>query len=182
MILADDLGWSDLGCYGGEIRTPHLDRLAAGGLRFTQCYNSSRCCPSRASLLTGLYPHQAGIGRFVGGGDKLPGYRGRLHDRCATLAEVLGPAGSATFACGKWHVGEPGPVARGFDGFFGFLHGYGLDSWNPRMLVRLPATTVPRVAASGPSFATDTITDSAIDFLAANRAAAKPWLLYVAYQ
>jgi arylsulfatase len=182
VILADDLGWSDLGCYGGEIRTPHLDRLAAGGLRFTQCYNSSRCCPSRASLLTGLYPHQAGIGRFVGGGDKLPGYRGRLHDRCATLAEVLGPAGSATFACGKWHVGEPGPVARGFDGFFGFLHGYGLDSWNPRMLVRLPATTVPRVAASGPSFATDTITDSAIDFLAANRAAAKPWLLYVAYQ
>src|SRR5262249_34392908 len=63
---ADDLGFSDLGCYGGEIRTPNLDRLAADGLRFTQAYNSSRCCPSRASLLTGLYPHQAGIGRFVG--------------------------------------------------------------------------------------------------------------------
>ena len=74
LVLADDLGFSDLGCYGGEIRTPNLDALAAHGVRFTQCYNSSRCCPSRASLLTGLYPHQAGIGRFVGTGENLPGY------------------------------------------------------------------------------------------------------------
>lgn len=184
VILADDLGWSDLGCYGGEIRTPHLDRLAAGGLRFTQCYNSSRCCPSRASLLTGLYPHQAGIGRFVAGdgGGKFPGYRGRLGDRCVTLAEVLGPAGYATFACGKWHVGEPGPVARGFDGFYGFVHGYGIDSWNPRMLVRLPAGSPQRGEPAGRFFATDAMTDHAIDFLAASEAATKPWLLYVAYQ
>ena len=190
-ILADDLGYSDLGCYGGEIRTPHLDRLAAGGLRFTQCYNSSRCCPSRASLLTGLYPHQAGIGRFVGGGGgPLPGYRGRLNDDCATLAEVLGPAGYATFACGKWHVGEPGPVARGFDGFYGFVHGYGLDSWNPRMLVRLPAASAARPPASsdargtapGTFFATNALTDQALEFLATARAADQPWLLYLAYQ
>jgi arylsulfatase len=182
VILADDLGYSDLGCYGGEIRTPHLDRLAAGGLRFTQCYNSSRCCPSRASLLTGLYPHQAGIGRFVGGGGQLPGYRGRLNDDCATLAEVLGPAGYAAFACGKWHVGEPGPVARGFDGFYGFVHGYGLDSWNPRMLVRLPKSAVTRPPASTGFFATDALTDQALDFLATARAADQPWLLYLAYQ
>ena len=184
VILADDLGWSDLGCYGGEIRTPHLDRLAAGGLRFTQAYNSSRCCPSRASLLTGLYPHQAGIGRFVGGGggEKFPGYGGRLADRCATLAEVLGPAGYATFACGKWHVGEPGPVARGFDAFYGFVHGYGVDSWNPRTMVRLPPAESAPTPTARPFFATDAITDHGLGFLADARAAARPWLLYVAFQ
>jgi arylsulfatase A-like enzyme len=183
VILADDLGWSDLGCYGGEIRTPHIDRLAAGGLRFTQCYNSSRCCPSRASLLTGLYPHQAGIGRFVGGpAAKLPGYLGRLNDRCATLAEVLGPAGYATFACGKWHVGEPGPIGRGFAGFYGFVHGYGVDSWNPRMMVRLPAAESQREQPPQDFFATDAITDEALAFLDDSRAGKKPWLLYVAYQ
>ncbi len=91
VIMADDLGYSDLGCFGGEIRTPHLDQLASNGLQFTRCYNSSRCCPSRASLLTGLTPHQAGIGRFVGNGSK-PGYLGRLSDRCVTLAEVSDPS------------------------------------------------------------------------------------------
>src|SRR5436305_819409 len=91
LILADDLGRSDLGCYGGEIRTPNLDRLAQGGLRFTQFYNCARCCPSRACLLTGLYPHQAGVG-LMNEDQQLPGYRGRLTDRCATLAELLGAA------------------------------------------------------------------------------------------
>lgn len=93
LILADDLGWSDLGSYGGEIKTPNLDALAAKGLRFSQAYNSSRCCPSRASLLTGLYPHQAGIGRFVGRDSGMAGYRGRLNETTATLAEVLQSAG-----------------------------------------------------------------------------------------
>ncbi len=106
VILADDLGYSDLGCYGGEIRTPNLDALAAKGLRFTQTYN---CCPSRASLLTGLYPHQAGVGLMTGKDQGLPGYRGRLTDQCVTLAEVLRPAGYATLACGKWHL-KPGPI------------------------------------------------------------------------
>jgi len=183
VVLADDLGYSDLGCYGGEIRTPHIDRLAAGGLRFTQCYNSSRCCPSRASLLTGLYPHQAGIGRFVGGGGGQPGYLGRLGDRSATLAELLGPAGYASFASGKWHVGEPGPIGRGFEGFYGFVHGYGLDSWNPRAMVRLPSVDQPlREAPAGRFFATDAITDHALGFLATVRDSRRPWLLYVAYQ
>src|SRR5476651_1563897 len=74
LILADDLGWSDLGCYGGEIKTPNLDALAANGLRFTQFYNCTRCCPSRASLLTGLYPHQAGVGLMTS--DKAAKYPG----------------------------------------------------------------------------------------------------------
>ncbi len=95
VILVDDMGWSDLGCYGGEIPTPHLDALARGGLRFTQFYNTARCCPTRASLLTGLYPHQAGVGHMTD--DKcLPGYQGRLNDRCVTMAEVLRSAGYFT--------------------------------------------------------------------------------------
>src|SRR3954464_964662 len=86
IILADDLGYSDLGCYGGEIRTPHLDALAAGGLRFTPFYNCTRCCPSRASLLTGLYPHQAGVGS-MNTDDGPPGYRGSLQPNCVTIAQ-----------------------------------------------------------------------------------------------
>jgi arylsulfatase A-like enzyme len=182
IILADDLGFSDLGCCGGEIRTPNLDRLAADGLRFTQAYNSSRCCPSRASLLTGLYPHQAGIGRFVGEPSGLPGYQGHLTDRCVTLAEILRPAGYSTYACGKWHVNEPGPIARGFDEFYGFVHGYSVNSWEPRMMIRLPEGRPQRTYPQGKYFATDAITDHALDFLEMARSKQRPWLLYVAYQ
>ena len=98
LILADDLGWSDLGCYGGEIRTPTLDALAAGGVRFTQFYNTSRCCPSRASLLTGLYPHQAHVGNMTADrGPEFPGYRGTLQADTVTLAE------SPQEVLGNWH-------------------------------------------------------------------------------
>lgn len=181
VLVADDLGYSDLGCYGGEIRTPCLDALASRGLRFTQVYNSSRCCPSRASLLTGLYPHQAGIGRFVGNGT-LPGYRGHLTDRCVTLAEVLRPAGYSAYGCGKWHVGIPGPIRRGFEEFYGYVHGYAVDSWNPRMMVRLPAGRPQRTYAPGEYFAANAITDHALDFLGIARQQHRPWLLYVAFQ
>ena len=93
LIMADDLGFSDLGCYGGEINTPNLDKLAANGLRFTQFYNTGRCCPTRASLLTGLYPHQAGIGHMMD--DRgFDGYRGELNRHCVTIAEALRPAPS----------------------------------------------------------------------------------------
>jgi arylsulfatase A-like enzyme len=194
IILADDLGWSDLGCYGGEIRTPNLDSLAAGGLRFTQFYTSTRCCPSRASLLTGLYPHQAGIGlmtsdqaaKYPGAGDKgeaFPGYRGALNANCVTIAQVLKPTGYRTAAAGKWHVGnsEP-PTKRGFDDFYGFVGGYGVDSWEPRMMKRLPEGRPQRSYQPGEFFATDAITDHALDFLADMRKSGAPWLLYVGYQ
>ncbi|MCC7568878.1 MAG: arylsulfatase [Candidatus Methanofastidiosa archaeon] len=108
LIMADDMGFSDIGCYGGEIRTPHLDRLAAEGLRFRRFYNAGRCCPTRAALLTGLYSHQAGIGDMAGD-DGLPGYRGRLTDHCATIAEALQPAGYDSYGVGKWHVGADEP-------------------------------------------------------------------------
>jgi arylsulfatase len=181
IILADDLGYSDLGCYGGEIRTPNLDSLAKNGLRFTRSYNSSRCCPSRASLLTGLYPHQAGIGRFVGNG-KLPGYRGRLTERCVTLAEVLEPSGYATYASGKWHVNDPSPTKRGFREFYGFVHGYAVDSWDPSMMIRLPEGRKAKIYPAGNYFATDAISDHALEFLDTARKTGQPWLLYTAYQ
>src|SRR2546426_1007569 len=117
IILADDMGFSDIGCYGSEIPTPNLDRLAANGLRFTQFYNTGRCCPTRACVLTGLYPHQTGVGHMTED-DGLPGYRGRLNDDCVTIAEVLRPAGYFTAMCGKWHVGQNHgvvPWKRGFE-------------------------------------------------------------------
>src|SRR6476620_4433269 len=110
IIMADDLGFSDIGCYGGEIPTPNIDRLAAGGLRFTQFYNTGRCCPTRASLLTGLYSHQAGIGHMTAD-DGVPSYRGFLNEHCVTLGDLLRGAGYFTAMTGKWHVGQ-GDLAR----------------------------------------------------------------------
>lgn len=129
LIMADDMGYSDLGCYGSEINTPNINRLANEGLRFSQFYNASRCCPTRASLLTGLYPHQAGMGDMVAGSadQREPGaYQGYLNDNCVTLAEVLKSAGYTTLMSGKWHVGEfrpVWPVDRGFDRYFGLISG-----------------------------------------------------------
>lgn len=131
LVLADDLGFSDLGCYGSEIPTPHLDRLAAGGVAMTQFYNTARCSPSRASLLTGLHPHQTGVG-ILTNDDGPAGYPGKLNDRCVTMAEVLGEAGYATALIGKWHltgsIQEPDqawPTRRGFHRFYGTLAGAG---------------------------------------------------------
>lgn len=138
VILADDLGFSDTGAYGAtEIETPNLDRLAAGGQRFTQFYNAARCSPTRASLLTGLYPHQAGMGWLggaaLGGDDAPPGYIGRLNDACVTMGEALGQAGYETMMLGKWHVGNPDndmtPWQRGFQRYFGRLAR--ADYWDP---------------------------------------------------
>jgi arylsulfatase A-like enzyme len=138
VIMADDMGYSDLGCYGGEIPTPNIDYLAENGIRFTQFYNGGRCCPTRAALLTGLYAHQAGVGAMVSPNDDRPGYLGRLNESCATFAEVLKQSGYQTFMSGKWHVShfeyndpEPTlhpdswPLQRGFDRFFGTLAGAG---------------------------------------------------------
>ncbi len=117
IIMVDDMGFSDIGPYGSEIPTPHLDALAAGGVKFSQFYNTGRCCPTRASLLTGLYSHQAGVG-WMTNDQGAPGYRGQLNDRCVTIAEVLGQAGYFTVMTGKWHVGfnhGVTPWGRGFD-------------------------------------------------------------------
>ncbi len=139
LIMADDMGFSDLGSYGGEIETPISDRLAGAGLRFSQFYNTARCCPTRASLLTGLYAHHAGVGHMVGD-DGLPGYRGDLAENAVTIAEALGAAGYGTYMSGKWHVTRQvghwsgnedlasthnWPLQRGFERFYGTIHGAG---------------------------------------------------------
>ena len=140
LILADDIGYSDIGCYGGEIKTPTLDKLAANGIRFTQFYNSARCCPSRAGIHTGLYPHQAGIGMMDNRTERR-GYEGHLTDRCVTMAQVLKSAGYRTYMVGKWHMNhDPGPIDRGFDEYYGLLRGHSASFFDPRANgVRLPA-------------------------------------------
>ena len=113
IILVDDMGFSDIGCYGGEIETPNLDALARGGVRYSDFYNASRCCPTRASLMTGLHPHLTGIGHMTNPpgtrkhdyGEEFPNYRGFLNRRCVTLAELLGSAGYSSYLAGKWHLG-----------------------------------------------------------------------------
>ena len=182
IILADDSGFSDLGCYGSEIHTPNLDALASGGLRFTQFYNGARCCPSRASLLTGLYAQQTGVGLMTGGHSQLPGYVGKLNDSCVTLAEVLKQAGYQTFMSGKWHVGDMLPTTRGFDRFYGFYTGYSVNSWNPDMMGLFPPGPMHSYPP-GKFYATDAITDYALDFIDEGRKnPAHPWFTYLAYQ
>lgn len=185
VILVDDMGWSDIGCYGGEIPTPNLDALARSGLRFTQFYNTGRCCPTRASLLTGLYPHQTGVGHMTD--DKgVPGYQGRLNDRCVTMAEVLRPAGYFTAMTGKWHVGQNlgvVPWERGFQrslnapagGFYYpeaqraklFLNGQAIANDDPR----LPKNW----------YTTDLWTEYGIRFIDEALAAKQPFFLYLAH-
>ena len=119
VILADDLGYADLGCYGSEIPTPNLDKLARNGVRLTNFYNTARCCPTRAALLTGVYSHQAGIGHMMDDkGADHPAYRGQLNHNSVTIAEVMKSAGYFTAMTGKWHVGHQHgvyPSNRGFD-------------------------------------------------------------------
>jgi arylsulfatase A-like enzyme len=185
IILVDDMGFSDIGCYGSEIPTPNLDKLAAGGLKFTQFYNTGRCCPTRASLLTGLYPHQAGVGHMTAD-DHLPGYRGRLNDHCVTIGQVLQTARYFTSMSGKWHVGQEHgvvPWTRGFDaclnapagGFYYpddartslFLNGRHLNPHGPE----LPSEW----------YTTDLYTDYGIKFVDQGIATKKPFFLYLAY-
>lgn len=183
LILADDLGYSDLGCFGGEIETPHLDALARDGLRMTQLYNAARCCSTRASLLTGLYPHQAGVGAMTAD-NGLPGYRGFLTDRCVTIASLLRESGYATALSGKWHLrgkGNPDciPTKRGFDEFYGHFRAYA-SFWRKDLYVRLPDSRETPVYGDD-FYATDAITDQGLHFLQEAREAGKPCFLYLSY-
>lgn len=186
VILVDDMGFSDVGCYGGEIPTPNIDRLAAGGLRFTQFYNTGRCCPTRAALLTGLYSHQAGVGHMMGDGH-LPGYRGFLNDRCVTIADVLRSAGYFTATTGKWHVGYDAPtarpLARGFERFYGSESG-GFYYRPPRDRHVISGHTILYSQDNPPPadwYSTDAWTDFGIQFIDEALAAKKPFFLYLAH-
>lgn len=195
IILVDDMGWSNTGCFGGLIETPHIDRLAASGLRFNQFYSEARCCPSRASLLTGLAPHQVGIGHmtFKRTGNnpsviaerltKPFAYRGWLGENIPTLPEMLKKSGYSTYMAGKWHVGNSDqatwPKQRGFDRFFGFLEGTS-DYFQPEELFRDNLSVKNRGARF---YTTDAFTDEAISYLKEHKSYGNnnPFFLYLAY-
>ena len=178
LIMADDMGFSDIHCYGGEIDTPNLDRLAATGLRFTQFYNAARCCPTRASIMTGLYEKQTGIGS--GAWDAgLEAYQGKLNNSCVTIAEVLRQAGYGTYCTGKWHLTremghwfpekkhrsdkakDSWPLQRGFNHFYGILHGSS-DYYNPNTLAE---DNTPIKAEGEDFYLTDKISDKTVQYI-----------------
>ena len=186
VIMVDDMGYADLGCYGGEIRTPNIDALAKGGTRWRSFYNCAQCCPTRASLMTGLYPHQAGIGDMIDAHSlstreaaASPAYSDHLSRNAVTIAEALRPAGYQTYMVGKWHLGKNDgqrPLQRGFDRYYGIISG--ADSyWKPTSLRDgdAPVKEFPK-----DFYATDAFTTKAIEFVE-KRDPKKPFFLYTAY-
>ena len=193
VIMSDDMGYSDIGCYGSEIETPVLDGLAENGLRFTQFYNTARCCPTRASLLSGLYPHQAGVGHMMDDSG-YDGYRGELNRNCMTMAEVLKTAGYGTYMAGKWHVTKSvkadgskdnWPRQRGFDRFYGTIHGAG-SFFDPNSLTRENTQVTPvNDTEYQPEtyYYTDAISDHTVRYIQDHQkdSSDKPFFIYVAY-
>ena len=188
IILVDDMGFSDIGCYGSEIETPNLDSLASNGLRFTQFYNSGRCCPTRASLMTGLQPHQVGIGHMTEPPNQPLGiegpYQGYLNQNCLTLAQVLKSAGYHTLMTGKWHLGHADkgnwPLQRGFDRFYGGISG-AFNYFKPGGDRGITEGNTPVTTPDG-WYATDAFTDKGISYIEeALQADDNPFFLYLAY-
>jgi arylsulfatase A-like enzyme len=187
VILADDMGYADIGCFGSETKTPNLDEMAANGLKMTQFYNASRCCPTRASLLTGLYQHQAGVGDMMNTRQE-PAYQGYLNKNCVTIAEALKPYGYTTLMAGKWHVGqapENWPVKRGFDHYFGLIDGAGsyFGPYPYRAKQKLTIALDDKEYTPGKDYySTNAYTDYALKFIEDNSKTKKPFFLYLAYQ
>ena len=180
LIMADDMGFSDIGCYGSEIATPNLDGLARDGARFTQFCNTARCCPTRSALLTGLYNHQTGVGHMIQDRGK-PAYRGFLNDRCVTIGEALREGGYNTLMSGKWHVGEERPhwpTDRGFDRYFGLVTGAD-NYFRPQRQMALQDR--PFKPHSPDFYMTDAFTDYAVDRIGEYGNQEKPYFLYLAY-
>lgn len=190
LIMADDMGYSDPGCFGGEIATPNLDRMAQEGIRLTSFYNASVCCPSRASLMTGLYPHQAGVGNMDSDWG-YESYQGRIKHSVATIAEVLSAAGYATIMSGKWHLGTrkgDNPWERGFADFYGIPQGGGVYFWPPHLdrqvvVYDRDSEEGPVVVApdSATFYSTDAFTDFAVDQIHERAAADTPFFMYLPY-
>ena len=186
-VVLDDVGFADLGCFGGEIDTRTMDRLASGGLRFTNFHTTALCSPTRASLLTGRNHHSVGMGVVANWDTGFPGYRGRITRRAATLAEMLRPAGYSTFAVGKWHLVptdemtaagpmDHWPLQRGFDRFYGFLDG-ATDHWSPDLVEDNRPIDPPRTPGYHLS---EDLADQAIAMLREHRSVypEKPFFLY----
>ena len=195
VVLVDDVGWSDLGCYGGEIPTPNLDALAAGGVRFTQFYNCARCSPTRASLITGLYPHQAGMGWLDNKVEPMSrGFHGKLLPRCVTIAEVLQEAGYFTAMTGKWHMGQQNgtpPWERGFMRSLNSRYGevyFPVEADRPgTAMLYLNGKEIPKndpmlgLPMLGKDwYSTDLFVDWGLKFADEAKAEKKPFFLYIA--
>jgi arylsulfatase A-like enzyme len=195
LIMVDDMGYSDIGAYGGEIDTPNLDSLAKNGLRFTQFYNSARCCPTRATLMTGLHPHETGIGHMTGENENFqnrpPAYAGNINDSCVTLAQVARSAGYATFITGKWHLAGKDeadwPRQRGFDRYYGCLSGatHFFEPYDWRIMYdgNTPDPK-PKSTTDRRFYTTDAFTDHAIRFINEHKTSPRketPFFLYLAY-
>ncbi len=189
IVMVDDMGFSDIGCYGSEIPTPNLDKLAKNGLKFSQFYNTGRCCPTRASLLTGLYSHQAGIG-WMTADQGAPGYRGRLNENCVTIGEVLKSAGYFTAMTGKWHVGYTdtvNPKARGFLRSLNLeMGGVHFSNQTGRMKDRRLHFNGAEIAKddprlSPPWYGSDLWTERGLGFIDEALAEEKPFFLYLAH-
>ncbi len=197
LIMVDDMGFSDLGYHGGEINTPNIDALAHGGVRFSQFYNSGRCCPTRATLMTGNHPHQTGIGHMTLSPNKKPSkkpkppaYQGYLNEHCVTIAHTLQATGYTTLMAGKWHLGHfqksCWPLQRGFDQYFGTISGATrfFHPEHPRgMTLGNDLIDVPVSTTNKAFYTTDAFTDHAIQFVSDHQANAttKPFFLYLAY-
>ena len=183
VMLADDMGFSDLGCYGSEIRTPNIDSLASSGVRFTHFRNTARCCPSRTSLLTGLYAHEAGVGHMVNPRPGLPGYQGDLNRNCVTIAQVLKGAGYQTMMSGKWHVTPNNgkkhnwPLQRGFDHYYGIIAG-AASYYQPWTLTR---DNTPIEAEGSDFYLTDAIGQNAVKYIEDAAKKPDPFFLYTAF-
>ena len=187
LILADDMGYSDLGCYGGEIDTPNINTLASHGIRYKQFYNAARCCPTRASLITGLYPYQAGMGWMAAADMGTPQYQGNLNNTSVTIAEVLKTAGYSTYMSGKWHltndrktkggVKDNWPKQRGFDRYFGIVPG-GSNYFTPTIY-----SNNKRYKAPDDFYLTNAISDTSVAYLEDhfNTEKKNPFFMYVAY-
>lgn len=187
VILLDDMGFSDFGCYGSEIPTPNIDALANNGLRFTRFYNTGRCCPTRASLLTGLYSHQAGVGH-MNQTTGHPGYQGHLNDRCVTIGNVASSAGYLTSVSGKWHVGSKKrsmwPLQRGFDRFYGIPEGGGFYfqvKTGRSIVLNNKVLATPEKPLEKGWYSTDAFTENGLKFIDEAQKMDKPFLLYLAH-
>ena len=197
LVMVDDMGYSDIGCYGGEVRTPTLDALAENGVRLARFYNCAQCCPTRASLMTGLYPHQAGVGDMneQGAANELwrrigsPAYLGFKQQGVVTLPEALREAGYQTFMAGKWHLGQDEscwPGQRGFDRHFALIGGAceqftGYRSWQKKGPITKFVHNGKQVEKLPPDFyTTDTFTDHTLRFIE-DSDTARPWFGYLAF-
>lgn len=193
LILADDMGFSDLGCFGSEIKTPNLDKLAREGMRMVQFYNAARCCPSRAGLLTGQYPHAAGMGSMTDQDISIPSYQGYLKDDVLTIAQVLKPAGYNNYLVGKWHVGDEShhwPHNYAFDRCYADIGGAGSYfndepyrskdwKWSDGKIVFVEDSSLTQYPDG--DYKTDVFTRYANQYIEMEKDNNSPFFMYLAY-